>query len=139
MYGLNSQEIWQNMNQIVKLRYSYFNLNNQKNTFLKKGFFAERPLPSAGLIPFFRTFICELNYSCYPAPLNHNYDKLELTNLINISSNFTLALAPFANISNQLINLNLTNINITNLVDSQRDISTNITSKIASSIVICIY
>jgi hypothetical protein len=40
-----------------------------------KGFFVERPLPSYGLLPFFRTFVCELDYSCYNRSIDNNYDE----------------------------------------------------------------
>jgi hypothetical protein len=58
---------------------NFFMLNNS----CFEGNFAERPLPSSGLVPFLRSYMCELNFSCSHQPRNSFYDNniLELTNL----------------------------------------------------------
>ena len=63
-----------------------------------KGFAVERPLPSSGLLRFFRTFICELDNTCYNYSINTNYDE-ELY-------------SKFKNLSDDLDKLNATIINI---------------------------
>jgi hypothetical protein len=50
-----------------------------------KGFFVERPLPSAGLLTFLRTFACEIQNSCYDLDINSNYDKVFYARLRNLS------------------------------------------------------
>jgi hypothetical protein len=59
-------------------KYAFINLKY----FLIKGYFPERPLPSSGILPFLRAFICELNHSCYQTQVDDNYDK-DFLNRIN--------------------------------------------------------
>ncbi|CAF1005233.1 unnamed protein product, partial [Brachionus calyciflorus] len=47
--------------------------------------FAERPLPSAGVIPFVRGYICNLNFSCSQTP-HDLYSNGELFSLISLTS-----------------------------------------------------
>ncbi|RNA31837.1 ATP-binding cassette sub-family A member 1, partial [Brachionus plicatilis] len=47
--------------------------------------FAERPLPSAGILPFIQGFICNLNHSCYVTPQS-SYASSEFIQLINLTS-----------------------------------------------------
>jgi len=48
--------------------------------------FTERPLPSAGIIPFMRSFVCELNNSCSSIP-RQSYTRIELNNLTDLTDN----------------------------------------------------
>ncbi|CAF0791152.1 unnamed protein product [Brachionus calyciflorus] len=52
--------------------------------------FAERPLPSAGVIPFIRGYICNLNFSCSQTPhdLYSNGELYSLTSLTSDTLNF---------------------------------------------------
>lgn len=57
-----------------------------------KGYFTEKSLPSSGLLPFFRSSICELNYSCYEQPIEKNYDEKFFIKLTNFALNVTESL-----------------------------------------------
>lgn len=48
-----------------------------------KGHFAEKPLPSSGILPFIRGYVCELNFSCSSTPREsfYNQDLYQLTQL----------------------------------------------------------
>ena len=47
--------------------------------------FSERPLPSSGILPFLRSYICELNYSCSATPRYSPPLDIQLTNLSQLS------------------------------------------------------
>ncbi len=82
-------------------------LTRQKSIFPKlKGHFASRPLPSNGLIPFVRTYICELNYSCYATPRTDPKLDIQLTQLSQMAAQ-----------SLSILNQNDTINSLTNLAD----------------------
>nr|APD26544.1 ATP-binding cassette transporter subfamily A member 1-like X1 protein [Brachionus koreanus] len=54
--------------------------NNEPNCF-----FVERPLPSAGIIPFVQGLICNLNHSCYETTQN-SYQNTEFFQFLNLTS-----------------------------------------------------
>jgi hypothetical protein len=41
------------------------------------------------MLPFIRTYLCEMNNSCYSYPVNNNYDEDTLKRFQNISVNIT--------------------------------------------------
>lgn len=57
------------------------------NPSLFSGYFADRPLPSSGVIPFFRGWMCELNNSC-SGVVRDSYHSDELLQLTNLGSDF---------------------------------------------------
>jgi hypothetical protein len=68
--------------------------------------FAERPLPSGGIFPFLRTYICELNYSCSAKPRYSPPLDIQLTNLSQLSID-----------SLNILNQNDTIYSLTQLID----------------------
>ena len=80
----------------------------------------ERPLPSYGLLPFFRAFICELDYSCYNRSIDNNYDEAfyelikklnnNLNDLISISTSEVSTLLSELFMLNQAIRINSSQI-----------------------------
>lgn len=69
-------------NQCRIVSWSIFEAKNYLNYCLL-GHFAERALPSAGILPFFRSYVCELNNSCANTPreIYDNKYLFELTQL----------------------------------------------------------
>ena len=52
---------------------------------LSIGHYGERALPSSGVLPFLRTYVCELNYSCSASPRYNPPLDFKLTNLSQIA------------------------------------------------------
>ncbi len=83
--------------------------------------FVERSLPSNGILPFFRTFICELNYTCFHQPRDENYNP-DFTKLTELTYE-TLELInqpDFISSGSQLVG-------VVNLIIKQRDEASKIT------------
>lgn len=82
--------------------------------------FTERPLPSSGLIPFLRAYICELNNSCSQIPRNSYYTYDENFN------QFTQIIYNFLNVSIESNIFTLINKS-SNILEDVRNRTFNIT------------
>lgn len=47
--------------------------------------FAERPLPSSGIFPFLRSYMCELNFSCSAVPRDSYFTDYNLYQAVNLT------------------------------------------------------
>lgn len=89
--------------------------------------FAERPLPSSGLVPFVRTYMCELNYSCSQQPRESFYDY----NLFEMT-NSTLAALEFVN-DQDVVDSVSSLMEFSNLITRQRDKAALVTQELTLS------
>lgn len=83
--------------------------------------FAEKPLPSGGILPFVRGYICELNYSCSRTP-RESFNNQNLFELTQLTSDSLQVLNQQETISSVT-----TLISFLNVALKQRDLSAKIT------------
>ena len=91
--------------------------------------FAERPLPSSGIFPFVRGYICELNNSCSRQP-RRNYYADEAKNLTQLASDLLQNLN-----QPEIFSLANDTANFINAVIKIREKSGEITSNLSSFII----
>lgn len=93
-----------------------------------KGHFREKPLPSSGLLPFIRTYICEANDTCYDYAANNNYDQKFFDKIVDITLNASNIAQSLFNPTNLATLVKLSNV--TSTVVQQRNLATSYTSEL---------
>ena len=85
--------------------------------------FSERPLPSAGLLPFIRGYLCQLNNQCYLTPRS-TYSNENLFKLLEISNEFLSITTNKPDVWNTLKNVT----ELSDLFAIERDKAADLTS-----------
>jgi hypothetical protein len=85
-------------------------------------------MPSNGLLPFLRGYICEINDTCYDYPVNNNYDEKFFTNISELAFKVSDSLSSIVNNAETVADLSSL-FQVGSLIMNQRLEASNYTRK----------